>query len=125
MRFPRWGYSPVRLLAIARQWERSDDERRALLADVDELEHAGMGDRLRAIASTLTTEEHRRLAAEASAGDRLAEMMLAVLATPRDRVEVLRCRCGGIAWYPDPSGRRERCAACGTLAPFTVDRGRR
>jgi len=115
----------VKLLAIARQWERSDDGRRALLDDLEALERDGTAAQLRSIAATLTAEEHQRLAAEAAAGDRLAELMVGVLATPHGRVEVVRCQCGGISWEPDPSGRRERCAACGTPTPFTVDRGRR
>lgn len=72
------------------------------------------------VAEDLTPEEQQRLAAEAAAGDRLAELMVGVLATAGDRVEVLRCRCGGIAWDPDPSGLRERCAACGTWSPCSV-----
>jgi hypothetical protein len=108
------------LLAIARRWERSDDERRGFFADLEQLERDGTAARLRAIAATLTAEEHQRLAAEAATGDRLAELMVAVLATPRARVEVLRCRCGGIAWEPDPSGVRERCTACGAWSPCSV-----
>jgi hypothetical protein len=92
----------------------------ALLANLEELERDGTAARLRAIAATLTPEEHERLRAEAAAGDRLAELMVAVLAPPPERVEVLRCRCGGIAWEPDPSGVRERCAACGTWSPCSV-----
>ena len=92
----------------------------ALLADVDELERDGTAARLRAIARTLTAEEHQRLAAEAATGDRLAQLMVAVLAAPRARVEVLRCPCGGIAWEPDGSGVRERCTACGAWSPCSV-----
>src|SRR5262249_45561480 len=33
---------------------------------------------------------------------------------------VLRCRCGGSAWAPDPSGSGERCAACGAWSPCSV-----
>jgi hypothetical protein len=54
-----------------------------LAADLEELERDGTAARLRAVAATLTVEEHHRLAAEAEAGDRLAELMVAVLATPR------------------------------------------
>jgi hypothetical protein len=48
---------------------------------VADLETGGTAARLRAIATTLTPEEHRRLAAEAAAGDRLAELVVAALAT--------------------------------------------
>jgi hypothetical protein len=92
----------------------------ALLVDLDELERDGTAARLRAIAATLTRGEHERLRAEAAAGDRLAELMVAVLAAPRERVEVLRCPCGGIVWAPDSSGRRERCAACGAWSPCSL-----
>jgi len=53
----------------------------ALLADLEQLERDGTAGRRRVIAATLTAEEHQRLAAEAAAGDRLAELMVAVLAT--------------------------------------------
>jgi len=92
----------------------------ALLADLDELERDGTAARLRAIGGTLTPEERDCLAAEVATGDRLAALLVAVLATPPERVEVLRCRCGGIAWNPDPSGVRERCAACGALSPCSI-----
>jgi hypothetical protein len=92
----------------------------ALLADLEQLERDGSAARLRDIAGTLTAEEHQRLAAEAAAGDRLAALMVGVLAAPRERAEVLRCGCGGIAWDPDPSGVRERCAACGAWSPCSV-----
>ncbi len=108
------------LLAIARRWERSDDERRVFFADLEQLERDGTAATLRATGATLTPEEHEWLRAEAAAGDRLAELMVAVLAPPPERVAVLRCRCGGIAWEPDPSGVRERCAACGTWSPCSV-----
>src|SRR5262245_16340556 len=52
----------------------------AFLADLEQLERAGTVAQLRAIASTLTAEEHHRLAAEAATGDRLAELVVAVLA---------------------------------------------
>jgi hypothetical protein len=55
----------------------------ALLADLEALERAGTAARLRSIAEGLTPEEHARLRAEAATGDRLAELMVAVLATPR------------------------------------------
>src|SRR5262245_41130841 len=108
------------LLAIARRWERAADDRRALVADLEQLEHDGTAARLRAIARTLTAEEHHRLAAAAAAGDRLAAFMVGVLATPHERVEVLRGRCGGIGWEPDGSGVRERCSACGAWSPCSV-----
>jgi hypothetical protein len=108
------------LLAIVRRWTAATDERRARDTDLEALERDGTGAQLRAIAATLTAEEHQRLAVEAATGDRLAELMVAVLATPRARVEVLRCRCGGIAWDPDPSGVRERCAACGAWSPCSA-----
>src|SRR5262245_35154954 len=52
----------------------------AFLADLEELERDGTPARLRAVATTFTAEEHHRLAAEAATGDRLAELVLAVLA---------------------------------------------
>jgi hypothetical protein len=92
-----------------------------VLADLEALERDGTAEKLRAIAATLTAAEHQRLVAEAAAGDRLAEIIVAVLATPREQAEVLRCPCGGIAWEPDPSGVRERCAACGAWSPCSAD----
>jgi hypothetical protein len=83
----------------------------AVLADLEALERDGTAAQLRAIAATLTAAEHQRLAVEVATGDRLAELMVAVLAAPRARVEVLRCGCGGIAWEPDPGDLGERCAA--------------
>jgi hypothetical protein len=53
-----------------------------LLADLEALERDGTAATLRAIATTLTREEHQRLRAEAAAGDRLAELVTAVLAVP-------------------------------------------
>jgi hypothetical protein len=50
------------------------------LADLGLLEGDGTAAQLRAIAATLTAEEHRRLAAEAATGDRLAQLVVAVLA---------------------------------------------
>src|SRR5262245_30658642 len=110
------------LLTIARRWERAADDRRALVADLEALERDGTAPRLRSIATTLTPEEHERLRAEAAAGDRLAELMVAVLATAGARVEVLRCRCGGIAWHPEPDGNAERCIACGEWSPVSMPR---
>ena len=52
----------------------------ALLADLEALERDGTAARLRVIAAGLTPAEHRRLATEAAAGDRLAQLMVAVLA---------------------------------------------
>ena len=47
-----------------------------LLADLEALERDGSAAKLRAIASTLTSEEHaRHLAAEAAAGDQLAQLI--------------------------------------------------
>jgi hypothetical protein len=112
----------VRLLAIARQWECSDDGRRALLADLEQLESDGTAARLRAIAATLTPEEHERLRAEAASGDRLAELVTAALATPPDGPVVLRCVCGGATWWPEPDGKAERCVACGEWSPVSMPR---
>jgi len=53
-----------------------------LLADVEQLERDGTAEKLRAIAATLTPEEHQRLAAEAATGDRLAELVNAVVLAP-------------------------------------------
>ena len=92
----------------------------ALLATLAELERDGTAARLRDLAEGLTAEEHQRLAAEAAIGDRLAELMVAVLATPRAGVEVLRCPCGGIAWDPEPEGTGERCATCGAWSPIRL-----
>jgi len=92
----------------------------ALLADLEALERDGTAAQLRRVAEGLTPDEHHRLAAEAAAGDRLAALMVAVLSTPRERVEVVRCRCGGIAWEPDLGGLGERCAACGAWSPCSV-----
>jgi len=111
----------VRLLAIARQWERSDDGRRALLADLEQLERDGTAAKLRAVAATLTPDEHERLRGEAASGDRLAELVMAVLATPLEGPVVLRCTCGGTAWWPEPDGKAERCIACGEWSPWSTD----
>jgi hypothetical protein len=51
----------------------------ALLADLEELKRDGIAAQLRAVAATLTGGEHRRLAAEAAAGDRLAKLAVTVL----------------------------------------------
>jgi hypothetical protein len=54
----------------------------ALLADLAELERDGAVARLRAVAATLSAEEHQRLAQEAASGDYLAGLiMISVLAT--------------------------------------------
>jgi hypothetical protein len=53
----------------------------ALLATLEELERDGTAAQLRAIAATLTAEEHDRIAAEAAEGDRLAQLVVAVLAS--------------------------------------------
>ena len=47
-------------------------------ADVEELESDGTGEKLRAIAATLTPEEHDRLAAEATRDDKVAQLVVAV-----------------------------------------------
>jgi hypothetical protein len=52
----------------------------ALLADLEALERDGTAAQLRAVAATLTAAEHQRLVAEAAAGDRLAQLVVAVLA---------------------------------------------
>src|SRR5262245_36813863 len=87
---------------------------------VEALERDGTAARLRAIAATLTAEEHQRLATEAATGDRLAALMVGVLATGGAQVEVVRCPCGGVRWAPDPSGMAERCTACGAWSPCSV-----
>jgi hypothetical protein len=110
----------VKLLAIARQWERSDDGRRGAVATLEQLESDGSAAKLREIAVTLTPEEHERLRAEAAAGDRLAELVVAVLVAPLDGAVVLRCRCGGIGWSPEPDGSAERCVECGEWSPMSV-----
>jgi hypothetical protein len=91
----------------------------ALLADVEALERDGSAAKLREIAVTLTPAEHERLRAEAAAGDRLAELVTAVLATRRAAPEVLRCSCGGIAWLPEPDRAGERCTSCGAWSPMS------
>jgi hypothetical protein len=53
----------------------------ALLADLEQLARDGTAARLRAIAATLTPDEHHRLAGEAGTDDRLAELLQAVLAS--------------------------------------------
>jgi hypothetical protein len=113
------------LLAIARQWERSDDESRVLLADLEQLERDGTAARLRGVAATLTPEEHERLRAEAASGDRLAELIVAIVTTPLDGPVVLQCRCGGIGWLPEPDGKAERCIACGEWSPCSTGVGGR
>jgi hypothetical protein len=52
----------------------------ALLRDLEELERDGTAPQLRVVAKGLTADEHHRLAAEAAKGDRLAELVVAVLA---------------------------------------------
>jgi hypothetical protein len=52
-----------------------------LLDDLEQLERDGTAARLRAVAATLTPEEHHRLAAEAAGGDRLAALVQVVLTT--------------------------------------------
>ncbi len=90
----------------------------ALLVDLEALERDGTAATLRAIAATLTPDEHERLRAEAASGDRLAELVTAVLGTPPAGPVVLRCVCGGTAWHPD--GAAERCASCGAWSPVSV-----
>ena len=60
------------LLEIARRWD-----------GVAELERDGTAEKLRAVA--ITPEENVRLRAEAAAGDHLAEIITAVLATTEGR----------------------------------------
>jgi hypothetical protein len=57
------------------------------LLDVEALEQDCTAAQLRAVAGTLTPAEHRRLVAEATAGDRLALLMRAVLASSPPREE--------------------------------------
>jgi hypothetical protein len=90
-----------------------------LLADRQRLERDGMAARLRTIAATLTVEEHHRLDLEAAAGDRLAELVTAVLTTPPEG-PVLRCPCRSTRWHPDPSRSGERCVACGAWSPVSL-----
>jgi len=92
----------------------------ALLADLEALERDGSAAQLRAIATTLTPAEHERLRAEAAGGDRLAELVAVVLATPPEGPGVLRCVCGGAAWWPEPDGTAERCVECGAWSPVSV-----
>jgi len=111
----------VRLLAIARQWKRSNDGRRALLADLEQLERDGTGDRLREIAEGLTAAERERFRAEVASGDPLATLVAAaVLVTPPEGPVVLRCVCGGVSWRPEPDGSAEWCVACGARSPVSV-----
>jgi hypothetical protein len=53
-----------------------------LLTDLEQLERDGTAAQLRAIAASLAADERHRLGAEAAAGDRLAILVQAVLATP-------------------------------------------
>jgi len=94
----------------------------ALLTDLEQLERDGSAAQLRAIAATLTPAEHERLRAEAAAGDRLAELVAAVLTTPLEGAVVLRCPCGGAAWWPEPDGTAERCVECGAWSPVSMPR---
>jgi hypothetical protein len=78
----------MRLLTIVRRWTDADDARRTLRADLEQLERDGTAAQLCAVAATLTSEEHQRLAHEAASGDRLAELITAVVgpvATPEAR----------------------------------------
>jgi hypothetical protein len=52
----------------------------AFLADLEQLQRDNTAARLHAVTATLTVEEHCCLAAEAAAGDPLAELVIAVLA---------------------------------------------
>jgi hypothetical protein len=92
----------------------------ALLADVSALERDRTATKLRTIAATLGPVPFVLLRAEAAAGDRLAELVTAVLATPREGVVVLRCTCGGVEWHPEPHGKGERCVECGVWSPVSV-----
>jgi hypothetical protein len=99
------------------------------LDELEQLERDGTGAQLRAIAATLTPEEHERLRAEAATGDRLAALMVGVLATPaahdlpvrNDVPMVLRCVCGGTRWWPERDGKAERCTSCGAWSPVSLD----
>jgi hypothetical protein len=91
-----------------------------ILDELEALERDGTAAQLRAIAATLTADERHRLEAEAAAGDRLAELITAVLATPAEGRVVVRCRCGGIAWWPEPDGKAERCVECGAGSPVSM-----
>jgi hypothetical protein len=92
----------------------------ALLAALEELERDGTAAKLRVIAEGLTAAEHERLRAEAAAGDPLAELITAVLATPLKVPVVLRCVCGGATWWPEPDGKAERCVECGAWSPVSM-----
>jgi hypothetical protein len=85
------------------------------------------GDRAEAMASDalqvaagLSAEVHHRLAAEAAAGDPLAELVTAMLGTPFEGAVVLRRPCAGIGWHPEPDGPAERCASCGAWSPVSL-----
>jgi len=94
----------------------------ALLRDVASLEADGTAGRLRAVAVSLTPGERARLAAEATAGDVLAQLVIAVLAeAPRavitadeDPVPSAPCAvCRTLSWWRQPSG----LVVCGTCHP--------
>lgn len=102
----------------------------ALHVTLEALERDGTAAQLRAVAATLTPVERRALAAEVAEGDRLAELVVAVLATaPSEGAAqpstgwpalVVRCsNCGGDGWLPAQDDDLERCVACGALVPFT------
>jgi hypothetical protein len=59
----------------------AEHTRLPLAAVLEELDRDGTAAQLRAVAATLTPEEHDRLAAEAAEGDRLAQLVVAVLAS--------------------------------------------
>jgi hypothetical protein len=90
------------------------------LANLEALERDGTGAQLRAIAVTVTPEEHERLRALAAAGDRLAELIVGVLGRPLEVPVALRCLCGGTTWLSDPGRAAEWCVECGAWSPVSV-----
>ena len=56
---------------------------------------------------------------------KLAELVIAELATSLEGAVALRCVCGGTAWWPGPDGTAERCIACGEWSPCSTGVGGR